>query len=221
MYEHYRDKIAASTAIADLELTPGGYILVSVHMRESVGPPERLEKVLDCPVAVSEEWKMPVVFSTHPRTRARLETLSRKDLEGITFHDPFGYFSYQNLQLDAKCVISESVTISEESANADFNEVSLREIIERPGALKSGSMIITGVKPETLLQAIEIKTTLRTTTVFPEGYGTFKFSNRVLKLSMSTVGKKGWKALRSHALALAFALDKPTCETLSVRFPAG
>jgi UDP-N-acetylglucosamine 2-epimerase (non-hydrolysing) len=198
MYEHYRDKIAASTAVADLGLTPGDYFLVSVHRRESVDPLERLEKVLDCPVAVREEWKMPVVLSTDPRTRARLETLSREDLEGITLHDPFGYLSYQNLQLDAKCVISESVTISEESANADFNEVSLREIIERPGALKSGSMIITGVDPETLLQAIEIKTTLRTTTVFPEGYGTFEFSNRVLKFLLSTARKhKNWKGLRS------------------------
>jgi UDP-N-acetylglucosamine 2-epimerase (non-hydrolysing) len=198
IYEHYKDKIAASTAVADLGLTPGGYFLVSVHRQENVDLPERLEKVLDCLVAVREKWGMPVMVSTHPRTRVRLEALARKDLAGITFHEPFGYLDYNKLQLDAKCVISDSGTISEESAISNFRAVSLRDSIERPEALESGSMILTGVDPDTLIRSIEIETALEPTQVIPEGYETFEFSNRVLKFLISTAGKYGdWKGVRS------------------------
>jgi len=198
IYEHYKDKIAKSTVVEDLGLTPRSYFLVSVHRQENVDLPERLEKVLDCLVAVREKWNMPVMVSTHPRTRVRLEALARKDLEGITFHEPFGYLDYNKLQLEAKCVISDSGTISEESAIAGFSAVSLRDSIERPEALESGSMILTGVDPAILLQAIEIETTLERTAAVPEGYETFEFSSRVLKFLISTAGKhKNWKGLRS------------------------
>ena len=198
IYEHYKDKIIASTAVEDLGLTSGHYFLVSIHRQENVDLPERLEKVLDCLVAVREKWSMPVMVSTHPRTRVRLEALARKGLEGITFHEPFGYLDYNKLQLKANCVISDSGTISEESAIAGFSAVSLRDSSERPEALESGSMILTGVDPATLLQAIEIETTLMPTIVIPEGYETFEFSNRVLKFLMSTAGKhKNWRGLRA------------------------
>jgi UDP-N-acetylglucosamine 2-epimerase (non-hydrolysing) len=95
-------------------------------------------------------------------------------------------------------VISDSGTISEESAVAGFSAVSLRDSIERPEALESGSMILTGVDPVTLLQAIEIELTLRRMTVIPDGYESFEFSSRVLKFLMSTAGKhKTWKGLRN------------------------
>jgi len=198
IYEHYKHKIISSTAVEDLGLTRGGYFLISVHRQENVNLPERLEKVLDCLVAVREKWNMPVMVSTHPRTRDRIEALSRKGLEGITFHEPFGYLDYNKLQLDAKCVISDSGTISEESTIAGFSAVSLRDSIERPEALESGSMILTGVDPVTLLQAIEIELTLRRMTVIPDGYESFEFSSRVLKFLMSTAGKhKTWKGLRN------------------------
>jgi len=137
IYEHYKDKIAASTAVEDLGLKPGGYFLVSVHRQENVDLPERLEKVLDCLVAVREEWGMPIMVSTHPRTRVRLEALDRKNLEGVTFHDPFGYLDYNKLQKEAKCVISDSGTISEESSLIGFSAVTLRDSMERPEALKA------------------------------------------------------------------------------------
>ena len=141
---------------------------------------------------------MPVMVSTHPRTRVRLEALARKDLEGITFHEPFGYLDYNKLQLEAKCVISDSGTISEEASISNFCAISLRDSIERPEALEVGSMILTGVDPAILLQAIEIETTLKRTAVIPEGYGTLEFSNRVLKFLISTAGKhKTWKGLSS------------------------
>jgi len=198
IYEHYKDKIAASTVLEDLGLSPGGYFLVSVHRQENVDLPERLEKVLDCLVAVREEWRMPVMVSTHPRTRVRLEALERKDLKGITFHEPFGYLDYNKLQLEAKCVISDSGTISEESAIAGFSAVSLRDSIERPEALDAGSIILTGVVPAYLIQSIEFETALEVAASIPDGYQVSDFSSRVIKFLLSTSrNHKDWKGIRS------------------------
>jgi len=186
IYEHYKDKISASTAVADLGLSPGGYFLVSVHRQENVDLPERLEKVLDCLVAVRENWNMPVIVSTHPRTRVRLEALARKDLGGITFHEPFGYLDYNKLQLEAKCVISDSGSISEESSLMNFPAVTIRGSMERPEALESGSIILTGLNPEHLIKSIRLDVSLGRAKSYPEGYGSLDFSARVLKYLFST-----------------------------------
>ena len=198
IYEHYKDKIAASTAVQDLGLTANAYFLVSVHRQENVDLPERLEKVLDCLVAVRDHWNLPVLVSTHPRTRVRLEALNRSGLEGITFHEPFGYLDYNKLQLDGKVIISDSGTISEESAIAGFKAVSLRDSIERPEALESGSMIITGLDPTTLISSLELELSTTFTSSTPEGYQPADFSDRVLKFLFSTATKhKNWHNLRA------------------------
>jgi len=197
IYEHYKDKIAASTAVEDLGLTANGYFLVSVHRQENVDLPERLERVLDCLVAVRDHWTLPVLVSTHPRTRVRLEALNRSGLEGITFHEPFGYLDYNKLQLDAKVVISDSGTISEESSIAGFKAVSLRDSIERPEALESGSMMITGLDPMTLISSLKMELSNESTSSTPEGYSPVDVSDRVLKFLFSTASKhKSWKNLR-------------------------
>jgi UDP-N-acetylglucosamine 2-epimerase (non-hydrolysing) len=196
IYEHYKDKIAASTAVADLGLSLGGYFLVSVHRQENVDLPERLEKVLDCLVAVREKWGMPVMVSTHPRTRVRLEALAREDLEGITFHEPFGYLDYNKLQLEAKCVISDSGTISEESAIAGFSAVTLRSSMERAEALEVGSIIMTGLDSENLIRAIEITNSTSMSGGLPDGYSIRNFSDSVLRfLFSSNTNHKHWKNL--------------------------
>jgi UDP-N-acetylglucosamine 2-epimerase (non-hydrolysing) len=186
IYEHYKDKIATSNAVGDLGLSPGGYFLVSVHRQENVDLPERLEKVLDCLVAVREKWGMPVMVSTHPRTRVRLEALARKDLEGITFHEPFGYLDYNKLQLEAKLVISDSGTISEESSIMGFPAVTLRSSTERPEALAAGSIIMTGLEPWALISSIELEALTRTRLQMPEGYEVSDFSDRIVKFLFST-----------------------------------
>jgi len=197
IYEHYKDKIAASTAVEDLGLAPNGYFLVSVHRQENVDMPERLEKVLDCLVAVREKWGMPVMVSTHPRTRVRLEALARKDLEGITFHEPFGYLDYNKLQLEAKCVISDSGTISEEASISNFCAISLRDSIERPEALEVGSIILTGLDATNLLRSIQLELDSQQARIMPEGYEVKDFSSRVLKFIFSTANKNAsWKSLR-------------------------
>jgi UDP-N-acetylglucosamine 2-epimerase (non-hydrolysing) len=87
---------------------------VSVSGQENVDLPERVEKVLDCLVAVRDEWSLPVIISTHPRTRILLEALSRCDLDELTFHEPFGYLDHNKLQIESECVILGSDNVCEE-----------------------------------------------------------------------------------------------------------
>jgi len=197
IYEHYKDKIAASTAVEDLNLTPGGYFLVSVHRQENVDLPERLEKVLDCLIAVRDKWNIPVMVSTHPRTRARLEAFDRKGMDGIAFHEPFGYLAYNKLQLDSKCVISDSGTISEESSLMGFSAVTLRDSMERPEALGTGHIILTGLDPDSLIRSIELEESGHIMNHLPEGYDSFDFSNKVIKYLFSTcMLSRDWKGIR-------------------------
>jgi UDP-N-acetylglucosamine 2-epimerase (non-hydrolysing) len=198
IYEHYKDKIASSTALEDLGLKKGEYFLASVHRQENVDLPERLEKVLECLVAVRDEYKLPVLVSTHPRTRKSLEELGRGELEGITFHEPFGYLDYNHLQMNAKCVISDSGTISEESAIMGFPAVSLRDSIERPESLDAGSIILAGLEPANLLTSIDLTLRHPSSHVAPEGYESLDFSERVLKFVVSTATKhRSWSGLQS------------------------
>ena len=198
IYEHYKDKIAASTAVSDLGLSPGGYFLVSVHRQENVDLPERLEKVLDCLAAIRDEWGLPIIVSTHPRTRVRLETLGRKNFDGVTFHEPFGYLDYNKLQLEAKCVISDSGSISEESAISGFKAVSLRDSTERPEAVDAGTIILTGLDVPNLLRSLSLRFSETPRTTLPDGYDEQAFSARVLNFVTSTATKhKAWKGILS------------------------
>jgi UDP-N-acetylglucosamine 2-epimerase (non-hydrolysing) len=197
IYEHYKDKIASSTAVEDLGLTPNEYFLASVHRQENVDLPERLEKVLDCLVAVREKWGLPVMVSTHPRTRARLEAFDKSNMDAINFHEPFGYLDYNKLQLGSKCVISDSGTVSEESSLMGFSAVTLRGSMERPEALEAGSIIMTGLNPENLVRSIEQELSLDRPMPFPEGYDSPVFSLKVLRFLFSTCTLAGdWKGVR-------------------------
>jgi UDP-N-acetylglucosamine 2-epimerase (non-hydrolysing) len=140
---------------------------------------------------------MPVMVSTHPRTRVRLEALARKDLKGITFHEPFGYLDYNKLQLGSKCVISDSGTVSEESSLMGFSAVTLRDSMERPEALEAGSIIMTGLNPENLVRSIEQELSLDRPMSYPEGYESPAFSIKVLRFLISTCSLVGeWKGIR-------------------------
>lgn len=160
--EHYRPRIDASQVVDGLGLTDGGYFLVSAHREENVDSRERLRMLLDTVVAVRDRWNLPVLVSTHPRTRKRLEALSGwEEPQGIDFHDPFGYFDYVKLQTQAACVLSDSGTISEESAILDFPAVTMRAAIERPESLDSGSIVTAGIAPTPVLTAVQLVTTQR------------------------------------------------------------
>ncbi|SCL32750.1 UDP-N-acetylglucosamine 2-epimerase (non-hydrolysing) [Micromonospora nigra] len=156
--EHYRPQIEASSVLRQVELDAGSYFVVSAHREENVDHPARLRRLLDCLRAVRGEWGLPVLVSTHPRTRKRLESLTddATDLDGIAFHEPFGFFDYVHLQTRARCVLSDSGTISEEAAILGFPAVTLRDSMERPEALDAGGIIMTGLDRDGVVEAVRV-----------------------------------------------------------------
>jgi UDP-N-acetylglucosamine 2-epimerase (non-hydrolysing) len=120
------------------------------------------------------------------------------DVEGINFHEPFGYIDYNNLQLNAKCVVSDSGTISEESAIAGFPGVSLRDSIERPESIDSGSMILTGLDATNLVLGVKAVLGSKNQTLgVPAGYESSEFSERVLRFLISSIKQyKFWFGIR-------------------------
>ena len=186
IYEHYKEKIQASRIVEDLGVAHKGYFLVSLHRQENVDLPDRLSVAVKCLQALREKFGLPVLVSTHPRTKARLDSLDPDSLEGLVFHAPFGYLDYNKLQAGAFCVVSDSGTISEESAIIGFPAVSIRDSIERPEALETGSMILTGLSPENLIHCVTLVTSKVATSSMPSGYEVEDFSERVLRFVSST-----------------------------------
>jgi len=150
------DAIASSTILEDQGLQPDGYFLVSLHREENVDNPARLASALDALGQLAMRYDLPVLVSTHPRTRKRLETQSRDLKSRLMFHAPFGFNDYVRLQQSAKLVLSDSGTISEESAILGFPGVSLRDAIERPEAIDTGSTITCGVEATSILDAVAV-----------------------------------------------------------------
>ncbi|PWR07660.1 UDP-N-acetylglucosamine 2-epimerase (non-hydrolyzing) [Micromonospora acroterricola] len=199
--EHYRAPIASSTILSQLELDRGRYFLVSAHREENVDRPDRLQQLLDCLVAVRDRWGMPVLVSTHPRTRKRLEALApdATALDGIAFHEPFGLLDYVHLQTKAYCTLSDSGTISEEAAILGFPAVTLRESIERPEALDAGGIIMTGLDPEGVVEAVEVTVAQVAAqgVPCPVDYQVPDTSRRVVDFILSTVRRHhDWAGIR-------------------------
>jgi UDP-N-acetylglucosamine 2-epimerase len=155
--DHYLPKIKESTALKSLSLDKGKYFLISVHREENVDNQENLYKILSILNKLAVEYKLPVIVSTHPRTRKRLEMITdMKPEASIQFLKPFGFLDYIYLQMNALCVVSDSGTISEESSILNFPAISLRQSMERPEAQDAGTIILTGFDQTTVLNSIQL-----------------------------------------------------------------
>ncbi|MCZ7419879.1 MULTISPECIES: UDP-N-acetylglucosamine 2-epimerase (non-hydrolyzing) [unclassified Micromonospora] len=199
--DHYRPEIEASSVLHQLELKPGGYFVVSAHREENVDDPARLRRLLDCLRAVRAEWGLPVLVSTHPRTRKRLESLTDDgtDLDGIAFHEPFGFFDYVRLQTQARCVLSDSGTISEEAAILGFPAVTLRDSMERPEALDAGGIIMTGLDRDGIVEAVRVAVDQVAVAGVPcpDDYHVTDTSRLVVNFILSTVRRHhDWAGIR-------------------------
>jgi len=198
---HYRADIEASAVLRQLDLEPGRYFVVSAHREENVDQPDRLRRLLDCLTAVRDRWGYPVLVSTHPRTRKRLEAAvpDAGSLAGIAFHEPFGLFDYVHLQTRAYCTLSDSGTISEEAAILGFPAVTLRESIERPEALDAGGIIMTGLDPQGVVEAVAVTVDQVAAhgVPCPVDYQVRDTSRRVVDFILSTVRRHhDWAGIR-------------------------
>jgi UDP-N-acetyl-L-fucosamine synthase len=155
--DYYRHKIDASTALDNLKLKQKNYFLVSTHREENVDNPENLARILHILNQLAEDYGFPIIVSTHPRTRKKLELLTNPQPNSlIQFLKPFGFLDYVNLQMNALCVLSDSGTISEESSILNFPAISLRQSMERPEAQDAGTIVLTGFDPDVVLNAIHV-----------------------------------------------------------------
>jgi len=184
--DYYKPKIDSSNIIEKLDLKPKEYFLVSFHREENIEYEQNLMKILNLLKTLIKNYNWPIIISTHPRTRKKLENLKNENFPpNIIFSKPFGFIDYIKLQLEAFCTISDSGTISEESAILNFPAICIRNSMERPEALDSGTIILTGLDEKIILNSIEILTKEYYSRKFrkiPEEYTIKDVSWRVLKI---------------------------------------
>lgn len=196
-----RPAFEASDATRRLGLTPRGYLLVSLHRAENVDNRSQLLQLTDVLNTLCQRFDMPVIVSTHPRTRARLDAVDVWFDPRIQFLKPFGYHDYVKLQLDSFCTVSDSGTISEESSILGFPAVTTRTAMERPEAMDSGHIVLTGLDVDTVVESIAFVTKnrdhARQQPIAAE-YQVTNVSHRVVKLILGTA-KLGhlWDGIRA------------------------
>lgn len=157
--DYYRPKIEASDVLAREGLEAGKFFIVSTHREENVDTPDNLRDLLATLRALADEYGFPLIVSTHPRTRKRLEALG-ESLEHplIRFSKPFGLLDYIKLQMNAFCVLSDSGTITEEASLLNLPAVTLRNAHERPEGMDQGTLIMSGLKRDSALAAVKVIT---------------------------------------------------------------
>lgn len=181
--QHYDAQIQQSTVLADLGLKPEGYLLVTMHRAENVDIPERLQQLTQALDRLQQTYQMPVIVSTHPHTRVRMEAYGvRSENTQIRFLQPFGFFDFITLERSAFCVISDSGTVQEECAIFSVPNVTIRDVTERPETLECGSNMLAGAYAETILRCVRTVFAQKPAWQAPEGYLDEQVSMKVMKI---------------------------------------
>jgi len=188
----YKEKIVNSSVLESLKLDSGKYFLVSAHREENVDSDSNLKEMVATLTAIVEKFHYPVIVSTHPRTKKRLEALGLMNGSSkILFLKPFGFFDYIKLQIDSACVISDSGTITEETSLLGLKAITIRKTHERPEGMDEGTVIMSGLGAERVVQAIEF--TMKDHNRKDEDFGVVadyavkNASSKILKIVMSYV----------------------------------
>jgi UDP-N-acetylglucosamine 2-epimerase (non-hydrolysing) len=190
--ECYMPIINKSDVLNRLRLKPKNFFVGSAHREENIDSEININDLLFALNAISEKYKMPIVVSTHPRTKKRLQELKlNKNNPNIKFLKPFGFFDYIKLQLESLCVISDSGTITEESSILNFPAITIRNTHERPEGMDAGTLIMSGLKSDRVLNAIEItinKDQTKEDNLFIPDYMEGKnVSSKILKSTLSYI----------------------------------
>jgi UDP-N-acetylglucosamine 2-epimerase len=155
--DYYKTRIQDSNILSRLDLSASQYFIVSAHREENVDTPKNLRDLVEMLNALAEDYKIPVIVSTHPRTRKRLEALNLGLVNPlIRFLKPFGFFDYIKLQIEALCVVSDSGTITEESSLLNLPAITIRNAHERPEGMDVGTLIMSGLQKDRVLESIRV-----------------------------------------------------------------
>jgi UDP-N-acetylglucosamine 2-epimerase len=205
--DYYADDISDSTILEKIGLKQGQYFVVSSHREENVDSPENLLRLIAILNDLAARYGLSIIFSTHPRTRKRLDDLGASVHENVKFLKPFGFFDYIKLQIDAKCVLSDSGTITEESSILNFPALNIREVHERPEGFEEASVIMVGLNLDTVIQALNVldsqpRGTSRLLRLVDD-YAPQNVSDKVLRIILSYtdfVNRKVWRKLDKDGL---------------------
>jgi UDP-N-acetylglucosamine 2-epimerase len=189
--QFYSDEIENSDILSKLKLEKDQFFLVSLHRQENIQYRDRLLGIIHALNILSSNYELPIIVSIHPRTRDRLSEIDVKFHKNIQFNEPFDFFDYSKLQTSARLVISDSGSVSEESAILGFRAITLRDSMERPEALESGVLILAGTEVNGFLTAVEMELQLDQTTTIPAEYEIQDTSQRVIRFIASTIGQSG------------------------------
>jgi UDP-N-acetyl-L-fucosamine synthase len=207
--DFYKSQIAGSNVLNLLKLKAGGYFIVSLHREENVDNSIRLQALQNALNMLAHKYNFPVIVSTHPRTRKRLEALGAAVLHPhVQYMKPFGFHDYNKLQMNAFCAISDSGTIAEESSILDFPAITPRDAIERPEALDVGCITMTGLDANTIENAVTLVTSLhaerramKETQRQPLDYQITNTAERVVSLITGTAKLSNiWDGVRNNDL---------------------
>jgi UDP-N-acetylglucosamine 2-epimerase len=198
--EHYMPGIDASDVLTRLGLKPQQYFLVSSHREENVDSPENLRKLFAILNELVNRYQQPVIVSTHPRTRKRMDALGLKAHPLVQFLKPFGFLDYVKLQTEARAVLSDSGTITEESSILNFPALNLREVHERPEGFEEAAVIFVGLSIDRVIQGLEILATqprgIERSLRLVTDYSPNNVSDKVLRIIQSYtdfVNRKVWR----------------------------
>jgi UDP-N-acetylglucosamine 2-epimerase (non-hydrolysing) len=187
---HYRKNIDSSDILNRLQVLPGHYFVVSAHREENIDSEINFSDLMETLKAIAKKYDMPLIVSTHPRTRQRMESLGIRELDHrISFLKPLGFLDYVKLQMHARCVISDSGTITEESSILGFPAVTIRQAHERPEGMDEGTLIMCGLKADRVIGSIDVASAHYTNTNRPfnvvSDYDTENVSKKVVRIIMS------------------------------------
>lgn len=187
LFEH-KNKIESSEVLKELKLKTDNYILVSAHREENIDNETNFNSLMESLNSVAEKYQIPIIYSTHPRSMDRIKKRGFKLHPLIQSLKPFGFFDYNYLQKHAFCVLSDSGTLSEESAILGFNGILIRTSTERPEVLDKGSILIGGITKKTIEESIELSRELKmgsNSVELPSDYVDKNVSIKVVKIIQS------------------------------------
>ena len=181
------NKIKNSKILKEHNLTKNSYFVVSSHRQENIENKKNFSKILSIIEGIEDQFGLPVIISTHPRTRKKLDSSKKKFSKNINFLKPLSFSDYIKLQMESKLVLSDSGTINEEASILNFNAINIRESYERPESAEEGSTILTGLSMERVFQAIEVFENMDTkkTRTIVKDYDTSNVSEKVANTVLS------------------------------------
>ncbi len=155
--DYYMPKIKQSEVLTRMNLITNKFFIISIHREENIDNPENMVSMLETFNALADAYDCPVIVSTHPRTQKRLDSMQLGDLNHhIQFVKPFGFCDYVKLQMEALCVVSDSGTITEEASLLNLPAITIRNVHERPEGMDQGTLIMSGLKKERVLDAVRV-----------------------------------------------------------------